>query len=276
MATRKREAVVAASQGDLEVLLLLENQRSFAGVTSPNLYKVVGEAPRQLVSFHNIDCFDLFLVRVNELIAESPRVLAAAGGSTNHSLLSATQAFCGWHSVEADAVGLTPAIVALAAWLNAEQVFRFWCSPLGKNVELRIAPMEQLSFVGTLAKHNLLRLAKLLDRFRRILDRHGYDVAEAELIAVLDPFEEQLRERIWGYSSYLAELLFDYFAAVNRIVSSRFLADNTNDVSKMRVPSGVTSDALRNAYGDALVFWRLDESSYTLRRPATSGPPAYK
>ena len=64
-------------------------------------------------------------------------------------------------------------------------------------------------------------------------------------------------------------MMYDYFAAINRLVVSRYEANPTNRVAEMTFPQGVTSDAYRDLYGSVLIFRRYDESRFRERRPHT-------
>jgi hypothetical protein len=99
---------------------------------------------------------------------------------------------------------------------------------------------------------------------------NGFAVSEADLISVLEPFVAELRSRLLYHSSYLAGMMYDYFAAINKLITDRFNLMKTNDVSKIKHPDGVTSDSFRNLYGSTLVFRRYAEDRFSKFKPITS------
>lgn len=261
---------ILRSEGDLEIILLYENQGAFTDIINPDLYTVGGTVPNQEIRFHNDSCFDLFLIRVNELLAEAPRALNISGRHYNYSLFTGMQWFCEKHPAEASEVGLTAACNTLDQWLSTAKPVSFWCGDLRAQFELIMPRIDLLSFSGNLSKHNLLRINVLLSKLQRLCERNGFSVAEQDLISVLDPFLQELKSRLEYHSSYITEMLFVYFASINRLVIRRCIQNNTNDVSRMSLPAGTTSDTYKNLYGSTLVFRRYDENLFKQFRPVTN------
>lgn len=258
------------SEGDLEIATLYENQEAYTDILNPDLYVVLGEVPEQNILFHNDSCFDLFLIHASELFAEGSNNIRLNGKNQNFSLFGAVLWLCERYEDEARSVGLTSACDALNSWLEKRVPFSFWCGDLDTQFELDLSRKELLSFAGNLSKHNILRLNTLLSKLQRLCEKNGSSVAEQDLVGILEPFVVELKSRLLYHSSFLVEMLYDYFAAVNRLVVERFNVTKTNDVRKMRHPNGVSSDSYRNLYGSTLVFRRYDEARFSKFKPTTS------
>jgi hypothetical protein len=258
------------SEGDLEIIILYENQEAFTDILNPNLYAVLGEVPEQNIVFHNDSCFDLFVVHTSELFAEGSNNVRLNGKTQNFSLFGGALWLCERYEDEARRAGLTSACDALNSWLEKRVPFAFWCSNLHTQFELEMSRKELLSFAGNLSKHNILRLNILLSRLQRLFERNGSLVEEQDLIGVLEPFVAELKSRLLYHSSFLVEMLYDYFAAINRFIINRFDIMKTNDVRKMKLPDTVSSDSYRNLYGDTLVFRRYDEARFSKFKPTTT------
>ena len=83
-------ATVIKSSGDLEIILLHEAHDTLASIIGPHLYTVLGDAPRQEIRFANVQCFDLFLIRLIEIFAEGHNVVTIDGRPMNLGLLDAS------------------------------------------------------------------------------------------------------------------------------------------------------------------------------------------
>lgn len=258
------------SEGDLEIAILHENQGAFTAILNPELYEVVGEVPEQSILFHNDSCFDLFLIHTAELFAEGTNNVCLNGKNQNFSLFGGALWLCGRYEDETLGTGLISACNVLSSWLEKRVPFSFWCSELDTHFELDMSRIDLLSFAGNLSKHNILRLNVLLSKLQRLCERNGFVVGEQDLPGVLEPFVAELKSRLVYHSSFLIEMLYDYFAAINRMVTNRFNLTGTNDVRKMKHPAGVSSDSYRDLYGDTLVFRRYDEARFSKFKPTTT------
>jgi hypothetical protein len=255
----------------LEIILLYENQGAFPDIINPDLYFVGGTEPNQEIRFHNNVCFDLFLIRVNELFAEAPRIVSIGDRYYNYSLFTGMQWFCKRYPSEAEEVGLVDACSVLHEWLYTKKPVSFWCGELDTQFEFIMSRIELISFGGNLSKHNLLRVNALLTKLQRLCERHGFNVLEQNLISVLEPFSQEIKDnRLQYHSSYLIEMLFNYFAAINRLVIRRCFENNTNDVRQMTFPEGTTNDTYKDLYGSTLVFRRFEEQRFKQFRPITT------
>jgi len=259
-----------STEGDFEITILHENQAAFTDIIDPELYTVYGESPEQTVGFHNDVCFKLFLVHVAEVFAEGKNNVVLNGKSNNFSLFGGSLWLCNKYEDETSEVGLKSACEKLTSWLNQEPSFEFWCGELDTQFQLIMPRRELISFAGNLSKHNILRLNVLLNKLQRICERNGFVVEDEDLISVLEPFVAELKSRLQYHSSYLVEMMYDYFWSINKLVINRFSLMRTNDVSKMKHPDGVTSNAFRNLYGDTLVFRRYDEERFSKFRPTAT------
>jgi Flp pilus assembly protein TadB len=136
---------------------------------------------------------------------------------------------------------------------------KFWCPDVDTEFQFRMTRADLIKFAANFSKHRLLRLNTLLEQLRALTRRAGREVQGTQLVAVREPFVVEVQSRLLYLASWLVELLGGVFSALNTVVVTRSNVERTNDVRKMRMPEGVTSDAICNLYGDTLVFKRYDE-----------------
>jgi hypothetical protein len=246
--------------GDLEVVVLYEAHALLAELISAEYYTLVGSPPKE-VRFHTSAAMWNFCVHVHELIAEGPNV--AVEGVTRPSLLDGLGWFGRRHPSEARGAGLDAAVATLAEWLAAEREVKFWCADVDTEFQFRMARADLIKFAANFSKHRLLRLNKLMAQLRALTARAGHEVRGTQLVAVREPFVAEVQSRLLYLASWLVELLGELWAALNAVVVTRSDVERTNDVRMMRIPDGVTSDAIRNLYGETLVFKRYDEDRVT-------------
>jgi hypothetical protein len=249
----KPDDLKITSAGDLEVVLLSENHSLLADIISPNYYLPVGSPPYE-VRFHNLTAFWNFLVHVDELFAEGPENVHIAGRRCNLSLFEAAEWFSKTFPVEAEAARLCSACAHLRDWIDTCPAFGFWSGVLGSQIEFNLSRCKMIHFAANLRKHKLLRLGRLMRQIRGLCAEGGYTLPNNDVIAVREPFIQELESRLLYLSSWLVELLGAYFLAVNSVVAARYDLNSTNDARKIHMPSGVTSGAIRDLYGSVLVF----------------------
>ena len=85
------------------------------------------------------------------------------------------------------------------------------------------------------------------------------EVPHQHTVHVLNATIEEIRNRFTYHSTFIIEMLGTLFISINRLILGRFAENPTNRVDDMVMPEGVTSDVIRNLYGDVLVFKRYDE-----------------
>jgi hypothetical protein len=76
------------------------------------------------------------------------------------------------------------------------------------------------------------------------------------MVAMLEEFEEEARNRLRYHSSYLIEMLGKLFEAINNLIATRYYKNPTNKVREMVMPEGVSSEVFHDLYGSVLVFKR--------------------
>jgi hypothetical protein len=251
MARRTKFRITSA--GDLEVILLYENHSLLADIMSSNYYVPVGSPPSE-VRFHSSSAFADFLVHVDELFAEGHGNVELDGQKANKSLFGAALCFSESHRADADAARLYSACEQLEAWIKAEPPFTFWCGELNSQIEFLLSRRNMIRFAANLHKHRLLRLGCIMEDLRGLCARGGLQVRGLDIVAVRDPFIEELESRLLYLSSWLVEMLGAYFLAINSVVTARYNLERTIDVGRMRMPHAVTSVAIRDLYGSTLVF----------------------
>jgi hypothetical protein len=243
------------SPGDLEVVLLYETHLLLGNVISTDYYDLRGSPPFE-VSFRNDAVFGDFLVHVEELFALGSNHVQLGGRERQLSLFAASEWFSKQHPVEADGAGLSSACKQLREWLDTDRTLDFWCGALRRDIQLDLSRRRMIYFAANLHKHGLFRLGRLMEIVRTLGERSGLRFSNADLIAVRDPLIEELNGRLEYLASWLVEMLGAYFLALNSVIVGRYNRNPTNDVRMMRMPPGVTSDAIRDLYGSTLVFHR--------------------
>jgi hypothetical protein len=107
----------------------------------------------------------------------------------------------------------------LDSWLKEKPKFSFWCGDISKQIEFNLSRRRVLRFAQLLSKHNLFRLTGLMKELFEICNKTGHDIKESEVLHLLDPLTEELKtNRIIYHSSYLVEMLHNYFTALNNLL----------------------------------------------------------
>ena len=135
------EAVIQSS-GDLEIVLLHESHEALASVVGKNLYTISGDAPKQEIRFQNEHCFDLFLVRIVELIVEGRAVVTIDGRNRNLGLLDDLSWLDQKVRAETENCGLRHALPELKNWLDTERDLEIWCPDIEMHVNFPITRRE--------------------------------------------------------------------------------------------------------------------------------------
>ncbi|HQP89170.1 MAG TPA: hypothetical protein PLL76_23175 [Thermoanaerobaculia bacterium] len=257
------------SEGDLEVVVLYESHELLASLIGPDLYSV-GEPPtRGTAQPHDSAAFDLFLIRVGEMLAEGARSAAINGGYQNWSLLGGLGWLSRRYPDEAADSGLASALGTLTSWLTQEVPVSFWCPDVDTQITVSLSRQQLISMVANGTKHSLLRLSELLRKLERSCVSAGYTFTAQQLVPVLHCLLNEGRSRLRYHFSYLTEMLAVLFLALNQLIVARFQQNPTNDIRQMNHPNGVTSDVFRDLYGSVLVFKRYATSRITDFTPET-------
>lgn len=202
---------------DLEAVILHENKDAFAAIINKDLYLVAGKPPDQNIYFHTHSCFDLFCIHVFELLAENTVELPS--GKLQLSVFSGARWLVERHKDAWDSAEFIEAYERLDAWLQEKPIFSFWCGDISKQIEFNLSRRKVLRFAQLLSKHNLFRLTGVLDELLEICNKAGNEIKEHEILHLLDPFTEELKtNRIVYHSTYLVEMLHDYFTALNDFI----------------------------------------------------------
>lgn len=245
-----------STSGDLEVILLYESHDLLARVISPDYYEVIGKSSTQ-VMFHNPTCFWDFWVHVEEFIAKS-RNISVEGVPKELSLLSALSWFCDVCPDEARQSGLDEAICTLTRWLDEEPFFDFYCSALDRQIGFPLSRRKMINFASNLGKHSLFRLSNLMKILRSLCEEAGVSLDGLDILAIREPLIGELQSRLNYLASVAVEKIGAVFFSLNAVMVNRYEENGTNDIRKMRIPEGVTSPAMYDLYGSALVFKSYD------------------
>jgi hypothetical protein len=247
------------SEGDLEVVCLYEAHSLLADVISDSYYRAFNEE----ISFHTQAAMTNFYVHVDELFSEHQRNAFINGRWHNISLLTALERLCQRHPDEGKRTGLLVSVGELRTWLDTVRPVEFWCPGLNETLVFSISRKKLINFAANMGKHSLLRLSKVMSQLIALCQSSGVNVTGMDVVAVREPFLEEVHSRLMYLGSWLVELLGQLFLAINTTVIGRFSANPTNRVSRMHIPHGTTSEALAELYGSTLVFKRYTAERIT-------------
>lgn len=250
--------------------ILHETHSLLADIIGPELYSIMGSSPDQTAQFHDRHSFDLFLILSIELFAEGARSAYINNRFQNWSLLKGLSWLATQYPQEAQETGLDTSLANLAAWLDREVPFEFWCSDVDLQIKLLLRNERLIHFGANATKHHLLRITELIAKLDSLCVRAGYSFTSQQLIAVLHSMVEEVRSRLMYHSTYILELFGDLFLSLNRLIWARFNLNPTNRVMEMDFPNGITSDIFRDLYGSVLVFKRYDDARITSYTPTTT------
>jgi hypothetical protein len=257
------------SEADLEAAFLHENLEAFYSIVGDDLYLVAGKPPHQSITFPSKSAFDLSVIRVSEAITEGSGAILIGGKIIAHSLLSVAEWFCGCHLDEAEESGLADALGRLQSWLDRVVDFSFWTG--SEQLTFALSRRETIRFGGNIKKHNLLRLHAVVEKLQRLCHAAGLSkLSRGETLSIIKPFMAEVDSRLEYHSSYLVEMLHDYFMAVWRVARKRYRATPTNKTWEMAYPPGLTSEAARDLYFDAVRQGSWGMERIMARRPSTT------
>ena len=171
-----------------------------------------------------------------------------------------------------DVNGLIKATEELEEWLQIKPKFSFWCRDISKQIEFDLSRRKILHFSQILTKHNLLRVDDIIRQLFKICNKAGNDIAEKEVIYLLEPFIEELKKnRLTYHSSYLLEMLHVYFTEVNNVAYQLYMRSPTNRMTEMKYPNGISSGAFKNLYFSAVRFSAsYNKAHYEALKPHTT------
>ena len=163
-------------------------------------------------------------------------------------------------------------IKVLENWLNEKPKFSFWCGDIDKQIEFNLSRRKALHYAHLISKHNLLSVNEVITALYKNCVGSGFSIKESDVLHLLDPFVEELKDnRIIYHSSYLVEMLHDYFTALNELARQLYLRSPTNILNKFLYPKDITSDTFKNLYYSALSFSDgYNKVYYGSLRPSTT------
>ncbi|MBZ0168381.1 hypothetical protein MELA_01621 [Candidatus Methylomirabilis lanthanidiphila] len=253
---------------DLEAVILHENTDAFAAIINKDLYGVTGKPPDQNIYFHSDSCFDLFCIHVFELLAGS--AVELSGRPCQLSLFTGARWLVERHKDAWESSKFIDAYESLDSWLKEKPRFSFWCGDISKQIEFSLSRRKILRFAQLLSKHNLFRLTGVLDELHRICNKTGHDIKESEVLPLLEPFREELKtNRVIYHSSYLIEMLHDYFTALNDFAILFYTPSPR--ISDWKYLENMSSDTFKDLFYRAISFASgYNRNHYDSLRPATT------
>ena len=267
---RKMKEPVIKTYGDIEAVILHENKEAFASIINKELYEVVGEPNGQNVIFHNSSSFDFFCIHLFELLAN--KEIKTQEGAETLSVFTGAKWLALRHQTKIDVNGLIKAIEEIEEWLKVKPKFSFWCGDISKQIKFDLSRRKILRFSQILTKHNLLRINDIIRELFEICNKAGADIKEAEVLYLLEPFIEELKEnRLVYHSSYLLEMLHVYFTELNEVAHQLYMRSPTNRMAEMKYPERISSGAFKNLYLSAVRFSaNYNKAYYEALRPHTT------
>jgi len=253
---------------DLEAVILHENKEAFVAIINKELYLVAGKQPDQNIHFHSQSCFDLFCIHVFELLAENTVELPS--GTLQLSVFSGARWLVDRHGDAWDPTEFIDAFDRLDAWLKEKPKFSFWCGDISKQIEFSLSRRKVLRFAQLLSKHNLFRLTGVLDELLEICNKYGNDINDHEILHLLDPFTEELKSnRIIYHSSYVVEMLHDYFTALNDFII--LFHTPTSRLSDWKYLEHMSCETFKYLFYQSISFATgYSRSHYNSLRPSTT------
>ncbi len=253
---------------DLEAVILHENKDAFAAIVNKDLYGVAGKPPDQHIYFHSHSCFDLFCIHIFEFFAENK--IKLPGKECSLSVFTGSRWLVERHKEAWDISEFVDAYDQLDTWLKEKPKFSFWCGDISKQIEFNLSRRRVLRFAQLLSKHNIFRLTGLMKELFEICKKSGHDIKESEVLHLLDPFAEELKtNRIIYHSSYLVEMLHDYFTAFNNFII--LFHTPSPRISDWKYLERMSSGAFKD-----LFYWSIsfatdyNKSHYNSLKPATN------
>lgn len=121
-----------------------------------------------------------------------------------------------------------------------------------------------------MSKHNLFRLTDTIKELYNLCNKTGHDIKESEVLHLIDPFTEELKtNRIIYHSSYLVEMLHNYFTALNNLAF--FFNVPTAKISDWKYLERMSSDTFKNLYYWAVQFAAgYNREHYNSLKPETT------
>lgn len=253
---------------DLEAVILHENKDAFAAIVNKDLYGVAGKPPDQHIYFHSHSCFDLFCIHIFEFFAENK--IKLPGKECSLSVFTGSRWLVERHKEAWDISEFVDAYDQLDTWLKEKPKFSFWCGDISKQIEFNLSRRRVLRFAQLLSKHNIFRLTGLMKELYEICKKSGHDVKESEVLHLLDPFAEEIKtNRVIYHSSYIVEMLHDYFTAFNNFII--LFHTPSPRISDWKYLERMSSGAFKD-----LFYWSIsfatdyNKSHYNSLKPATN------
>jgi len=265
----KKDEAIFLSEGDLKIAALCENLNTFYGIINPDLYSVLGKAPDQNIMFHNDSCFGLFLIRVDEVFSEGINSIEIDGKYKNISLLEAALWFCQKEPSNVEGTGLYESAMKLKSWILEKKPFEIWTGD--EQVRFEMSRKELIHFGANLKKHNLLRLNRVFNKLKKFLKNSMIEeMPKGDIVGIIGPFVAEIESRLLYHSSYIVEMLYDYFLGINRVVAKQRNPWGVIDARVLKYPEGVTTIGLKELYSTTLAFRIFDEDRFNALRPETT------
>ena len=90
----------------------------------------------------------------------------------------------------------------------SDRILDFWCPGLDAQISLPDGSRKQLvHFAANKGKHSLLRLGRLMEQLRRLCQESGVKVSGSNVVALREPFLEDVHGRLTYLRGWLADVL---------------------------------------------------------------------
>ena len=242
-----------ASLGDFEAVFVAETFALLSEVFGPYCFTVSGAQGDQQVVFRSAAEHRLFYIRMHEFVAEATDVYSGEEAPHSLSLLDGIAWLTKRFPDEAAAAGLDVAVKKLTSWLDRVVRVRFWSGALWRHLTFSDSFRTLLAPQAHFSKHTLLKLGIEVRRLRRMCERAGCIITDAEAVAAKDEYAAHLDGMMQYHATELAELAGRCFLAFHRLLKARFEKNPTNNLDLIQAPAGVTDDVYRYLYASTVV-----------------------
>jgi len=262
--------------GEFEALILYEAHCYLAEMIHVDFYEVHGTKPHQRAVFHNTLVYDLFIIKMVELI--SPSSITISGERKNFSIMDGMGWLCFKQYPKLRTLNkLRTSYTVFNKWLNEEIEISFWCALLKRKLTIKVERNKIINWSANITKHTPFRLGLVLERMSKIYKKNNIHLNELEVLATKDDLYQKIRDDVLAYhESYIVEMLGNVFYGLNLYVKYRskqrkkiylpigLIAHN------VKYPKSLKNDFYKELYSTTLAFKCYDDERILSYIPSTT------
>lgn len=236
------------TDGDLVAVILAESFDLLGRIVGPYMYTVAPDRDGDVASFQTAEMHALFCIRVHEFLADATRVSPGTQLPQSLSLLNGGAWIADHDADRADRTELRAAYGRAISWFAREQRIVFWSGSLQRHLRLTLPMSGLLSMRANMEKHQLLRLAKEIERLHGRCTAAGCDLTMAQSVAARPEFEAHVKGMLEYHSTEIAEHVGGCLRALHAYASDIYRANPTNNLDLATAPSDLSDDVFRYMY----------------------------